>query len=120
PTDGAGRTGWNDLTEHKSIKKHPEAGEVLLQCRRRSRVLQFFDVSGEDHGPDFVQFCNPPRFAPFEKLSHGLGVSGASIFVPDVRNEKFNESPGCLLAGRDDRLRQFVEAGSIELAGTDG
>ncbi len=74
-----------------------------------------FDVS-RDRGRAKILKLQVARFAPMEKLGHGLGVGRACVFVADVRGEELDEAPRCPLAGAPNQSRKRIEAGAGEIA----
>lgn len=79
-TEAAGFPGYH-LADNQVVKKHPDAGEVLLDGRRRFAGGKLLDVGSDEHGVDLFELVNLVGSAPIEKLRHGLGVGRARILI---------------------------------------
>ncbi|HXI41178.1 MAG TPA: hypothetical protein VNH83_14440 [Bryobacteraceae bacterium] len=76
----------------KEIKEHPDRGQVLLDRRRRARMV--LDVRRNHHGIYLRERFDPMLVAPRKKLRYGLRVRSSCVLVSDRGGKKFNEAPG--------------------------
>jgi hypothetical protein len=102
----------HDLAGHQPVKQHPYCRELLLDRRRRDRVLQLLYIGGD------VMWADTGRheaaiLAPGKEPVAGPGVSAARVRVADVGREEFDIAPGRLVAEIGDQGRHHVQRALI-------
>ena len=107
------RVGRHHLACHQPIEQHADAGEMLLDRRRRHLAAQLLDIASNMHRLHVLQPTDPLPFAPVQKRGGSAAISNARVFVADVDGEEFNE------AQRGPLPCSVVSAGNEARAGTE-
>ena len=62
------------------------------------------NIGGDEDGLNLIELTAAVILAPIKKLTDGLRVGCAGVFVADGCRKEFNEAPSGILAGARDRI----------------
>jgi hypothetical protein len=90
---------------HEPVEQHADAGEMLLDGRRRHAPAELLYISGDIDRRDFIEPTDPLLLAPVEKFTGGAAISRTRVRVADVDCEEIEEAELGLLPRRGDECR---------------
>ena len=96
----------HDLAGHQPVEHHADAGEMLLDRRRRHFPAELLDIGGDMDRLNVPELARPVLRAPLQKVACSARICRPRVPVADVDREEFQEALGGRPAGRGDQRRQ--------------